>query len=282
MNSILGELITKNYSNLTKGQKKVATYILRNPEEVAFLTSKKLGKNAGVSEATVIRLADALGISGFSEIQNILQSWLKRKLAPSEKLESTRIGRRTDIYEEIFENSVREILKAREGIPPSQFEEVVDALDRARRVFVVGLRRSHSIAFLLYYNLSRIRDGITLVDPAYGLRYDKILEIGDPDVFVAISFFRYARETMEITKFAREKEAHIVAITDNPVSPVGQLADISLCTGYWSPFFFGSHASTLVIVECIVGGLSLKRKRRYVHSLKKIEDTLRHCGVWLE
>lgn len=105
MNSILEELITKNYSTLTKGQKKVATYILRNPEEVAFLTSKKLGKNAGVSEATVIRLANALGISGFSEIQNISQSWLKRKRAPSEKLESTRIGRRTDIYEEIFEKA---------------------------------------------------------------------------------------------------------------------------------------------------------------------------------
>ena len=282
MNTVLGELITKNYSNLTKGQKKVAMYILRNPEEVAFLTSKKLGENAGVSEATVIRLANALGISGFSEIQNILQSWLKRKLAPSEKLESTKIGRRTDLYEAIFENSVRDILKAREAIPPSQLEEVVDALDTARRIFVVGLRRSHGIAFLLYYNLSRIRDGITLVDPAYGLTYDGILEIGDRDVCIAVSFFRYAGETMEITKFAREKKAHIVAITDNPVSPVGRLADISLCTGYWSPFFFGSHASTLVIVECIVGGLSLKRKRKYVHSLKKIEDTLRDCGVWLE
>ena len=282
MSNELGELITEYYSTLTKGQKKVATYILRNPEEVAFLTSKKLGENAGVSEATVIRMANVLGISGFSEIQNILQSWLKRKLAPSEKLESTKIGRRTDIYETIFENSVRNILKAREEIPASKLEEVVDTLDTARRIFVVGLRRSHSIAFLLYYNLGRIRDNIILVDSAYGMRYDGILEIGDRDAVIVISFFRYARETMEITKFAQKRKANIVAITDNPVSPVGQLADISLCTGYWSPFFFGSHASTLVIVECIVGGLSLRRRKKYVNSLKKIEDTLRDCEVWLE
>lgn len=282
MNNVLEELITKNYSIVTKGQRKVATYILRNPEEVAFLTSKTLGEKAGVSEATVIRLANALGISGFSEMQNIVQSWLKRKLAPSEKLESTKIGRRTDIYGAIFENSTQNILKAREEIPTSKLEEVVDTLDTARRIFVVGLRRSHSLAFLLYYNVSRIRDNVALIHSAYGLRYDDILGIGDRDALVAISFFRYARETLELTKFAKEKKALIIAITDSPVSPIGQLADMSLCVDYWSPFFFGSLASSLVIVECIVGGLSLKRRKRYVSSLKKIEDTLRDCGVWVE
>lgn len=282
MVNVLEGLISKNYPKLTKSQKKVAEYILKNPEEVAFLSSKALGEKVKVSDATVIRSSTALGISGFSELQEMLQSWLKGKLAPSEKLKHTKITRGADIYSVIFDSSIKNILKAHEEISTSKFDEVVNALDSAKKIFIVGLRRSHSIAFHLYYNLSRILNNVFLIDSTYGLKYDQITEMGNDDVLVSISFPRYTKETLEITKIAKRNEVTIVAITDNPLSPIGQLADISLFLGYESPFFFGSHARTLVIVDCIVGGLSLKHKKRYINTLAKFEETLKQFGVWIK
>jgi DNA-binding MurR/RpiR family transcriptional regulator len=278
----LEDRITKTYAALTKSQKKAAEYILSNPEEVAFLSLKALSEKAKVSDATIMRLSYALGFTGFSELQEILQSWLKGKFTPSEKLRSTRIDRRANIYEKIFEISVKNILKAQEDIPTEKLEEAVNALDRAKRIFVVGLRRSHSFAFHLYNNLNRILDHVTLVEPGFGFAYDQIRDIGRRDILVSISFSRYAKEAVEITRFAKKKRAFIVAITDNPLSPVGQLANTALCVDYGSPFFFGSHASTLVLVDCLLGGLSLKHKRRYVDALTGLENTLKGCGVWIQ
>ncbi len=281
MVSALEDRITKAYAGLTKSQKKVAEYILRSPEEVAFLSLKTLGGKVRVSDATIIRLSNALGFSGFSELQEILQSWLKRKFTPSEKLRSTRINRRTNIYEKIFETSVKNILKAQEEIPIKKFEAAVNALDGAKRIFITGLRRSYSFAFHLYNNLNRILNNVVFVESSSGLVYDQLKDIGIRDVLVSISFSRYAKETLEITRFARKKKAFIIAVTDNPLSPVGQLADSALCSDYGSPFFFGSHASTVVIVDCLIGGLSLKHKNRYVGALTQMENTLKECGVWI-
>jgi len=282
MVNVLEGVISKNYSKLTKSQKKVAEYIIKNPEEVTFLSSKELGEKVKVSDATVIRLSNALGFSGFSELQEMLQSWLKGKLTPSEKLKVTKINRGTDIYASIFNNNIKNIMKTQEEIPTSKFEEAVNILDEAKRIFVVGLRRSHSFAFHLYYNLSRILNNIVLIDSAHGLKYDQIEDIGKGDVLLSMSFPRYAKETSEITKIAKERKAFVIAITDNPLSPISRIADISLHAGYESPFFFGSHASTLIIADCIIGGLSLKHRKKYINILKRFESKLKKSGVWIE
>jgi len=281
MINALEDRITKAYTGLTKSQKKVAEYIISNPEEVAFLSLKTLGGKVRVSDATIIRLSNALGFSGFSQLQEILQSWLKQKFTPSEKLRNTRINRRTNIYEQIFETSVGNILKAQEKIPPKKLEEAVNVLDAARRIFVTGLRRSYSFAFHLYNNLNRILDNVVFIESGSGFVYDQMKDIGSRDVLVSISFSRYARETVEITSFAKKKKAFVIAITDHPLSPVGQLADSALCVDDGSPFFFGSHASTVVIVDCLIGGLSLKHKNRYVRALTRLEKTLKRCSVWI-
>ena len=74
---------------MSKSQLKLAMYILENTEETAFLTSAKLGEKAGVSEATVIRLAQFLGFSGFKDIKENLQQIIKQKITPKIKIKET-------------------------------------------------------------------------------------------------------------------------------------------------------------------------------------------------
>ena len=79
--------IQSQYARLSKGQKLIAQYILKNYDKVAFMTACKLGDNVGVSESTVVRFANALGFSGYPKLQDALQELIKNKLTTVQRVE---------------------------------------------------------------------------------------------------------------------------------------------------------------------------------------------------
>ena len=73
----LMRLIQVKFPKLSKGQKLIAEYILKNYDKAAFMTAAKLGNNVGVSESTVVRFATELGFSGYPKLQKALQELIK-------------------------------------------------------------------------------------------------------------------------------------------------------------------------------------------------------------
>ena len=59
-------IIKANMAGFSKGQRRIANYILENYDKAAFMTASKLGKIAQVSESTVVRFASALGVRRIS------------------------------------------------------------------------------------------------------------------------------------------------------------------------------------------------------------------------
>ena len=59
----------KENKDLSKNERILANYILKHPEDVLKMSSKDLGKECFVSTATVYRLCDKLGLSGFSDLK---------------------------------------------------------------------------------------------------------------------------------------------------------------------------------------------------------------------
>ena len=282
MDSDLEDLIKKAYRNLPKSEQKVAEYILKSPEEVAFLPCRTVAQRVGVSDATVVRMSHRLVADGYGGLKKRLQASLKEKITPSQKLESTNIGEDESIYHAVFRSNLENIGRAEESLGAEKFDEVVNRLDNARKIFLVGERRSHTFAFHFFYNLSRIMNNVFLVRNMHGLQFDEMRDIGHKDVMVGISFRRYSRGTFEVVKFAKHKKCYVIAFTDSPISPIGQIANLTVQVDFGSPFFYGSYASTLVIIDAFIGGLSLKHKKRGVLAMKKFEKTLKNWGVWLE
>ena len=83
----LMRLIQVKFPKLSKGQKLIAEYILKNYDKAAFMTAAKLGNNVGVSESTVVRFATELGFSGYPKLQKALQELIKNKLTSVQRLE---------------------------------------------------------------------------------------------------------------------------------------------------------------------------------------------------
>ena len=83
----LMKLIQMRFPRLSKGQKLIAEYILKNYDKAAFMTAAKLGVSVGVSESTVVRFAIELGFSGYPKLQKSLQELIKNKLTTVQRLE---------------------------------------------------------------------------------------------------------------------------------------------------------------------------------------------------
>jgi DNA-binding MurR/RpiR family transcriptional regulator len=69
MNNDFMTLLQGAASSFSKGQRRIAQYIMEEYDKAAFMTAAKLGKTVGVSESTVVRFAVSLGFEGYPTMQ---------------------------------------------------------------------------------------------------------------------------------------------------------------------------------------------------------------------
>ncbi|PEL10497.1 MurR/RpiR family transcriptional regulator [Bacillus sp. AFS017336] len=270
-------LVKEKFSQLSPGQKKVATYMIENLEECAFKAAYQIGRKADVSETTVIRLSYALEFEGFSDMQLSVQNeflHLNKADYMKEKEEIKDIsGHHT--YTKIIENEVNIL---RNLLQPSNIEEIskaVEAIISSDQVLIVGHRVSHIAAYWFANTLSSIRGNVMYCSPA-GDFFEKFCNLTDKSVVIAFSFPRYAKETLTIAECTKENGVKLISVTDRLLSPIGRIADIILTTEENVESGSNSVASVISLLNLVIAGLYEKDKKRiqmYQQKLEKIYST---------
>ena len=214
----------------SKGQRRIAGYILENYDKAAFMTAGKLGRLVQVSESTVVRFAAALGYSGYPEMQKALQEMVRSRLTSVQRIQVSRDRLSgADLVTSVLQTDMEEIRIAIEEISRQDFAAAVDGLLAARHIYILGVRSSSFLAGYLHFYFHLIFENVTLVTSnSAGDILEKILRIGPGDVLVGISFPRYSQSTVKGVQFAKDRGARIIAITDGPAAPLAPLADIML------------------------------------------------------
>jgi DNA-binding MurR/RpiR family transcriptional regulator len=258
---MLLEKIQKNYSSLTQQQKKVADFLLSRGSEAAFLSVAALAREANSSPATIVRFSRAIGFTGYLDLQENLQNWVKQKLSPPSEILQNLITKdpKDDVFKNMFQIDFQNLAETQEANSRELLEKAIKEIMQARRVGFTGWRTSSGIASLIYYFMARVRKNCELLDG--GNLTHQLMNYGPRDLMFGISFPRYSRHTLEILKYGKRVGCRIVALTDSPISPIGQVADIVLVAGRKSGAYFNSFTSAVALVNCLVAGASLKSKR---------------------
>ena len=133
----LSNRINDAYSKLSKGQKRLATYITDNYDKAVFLTAAKLGEVVGVSESTVVRFATHLGYKGYPEFQSALEELVRNKLNSIQRMEVT-YGRisQSKILETVLKSDADKIHSTLEKIDQNAFELAVDTILHAKHIYI--------------------------------------------------------------------------------------------------------------------------------------------------
>ena len=139
--------INEKYGKMSKGQKLLANYIIDNYDKAVFLTAAKLGEIIGVSESTVVRFASSIGYKGYPEFQQALEALVRAKLNASDRIEITSGGiEQNGVLRTVLSSDALKIKNTMETIDEAAFENAVESILNARRIYVVGIRTCAPLA----------------------------------------------------------------------------------------------------------------------------------------
>ena len=266
-------VIEENMDGFSKGQRQIARYLLVHYDKAAYMTAAKLGAEVSVSESTVVRFVMELGYVGYPEFQKALQELIRTKLTALQRVEVTNhlIGE-GDVLEKVLQANVENIRHTMDGISRAAFRDAVDAMVRARNIYIMGVRSSAMLADFLAYSLQMVFDNVHLVESGGGNdMFRQMIAMGEGDVLIAISFPRYSKRVIKAVEFARNAGADVVALTDSPESPIAPAAAQLLVAQSDMASYVDSLVAPLSIINAIIVAVSRAREEAVKSRLTALE-----------
>lgn len=273
--------IQLKFSRLSKGQKLIAEYILKHYDKAAFMTAAKLGINVGVSESTVVRFANELGFSGYPKLQKALQELIKNKLTTVQRLEiSNNLICEDNALKGVLKSDIENIRTTLEKIDHKTFDEVVNSIFAAKKIYIIGLRSSTALSEFLGFYLNLILDNVNIV--AYGMSdiFEQLINISSEDLVIGIGFPRYAARTIEALSYAQSRGTKVVAITDSLLSPLATKADFTLIAQSNMASFVDSLVAPLSVINALIVAVGLREKEKISTTFEALENIWQEYQVY--
>lgn len=281
----MNDLITKIQSELpgfSKGQKQIARFILEHYDKAAFMTASRLGVTVGVSESTVVRFATELGYDGYPHLQRALQEMIRNKLTSVQRMEvaGDRMGGR-DVLQTVLHADTDMIRVTLDEIDRGAFQGAVDALMGAKRIYILGVRSSSALASFLGFYFNLLFENVTLVHTnSVSEIFEQVLRVGPGDVLFGISFPRYSKRTLSAMKYARDRGARVIALTDSQLSPLARVADHVLLARSDMASFVDSLVAPLSVINALIVAVGMSRRDEIEHTFNKLERIWEEYDVY--
>ncbi len=274
--------IKSEMKNMSKGHKSIASFILENYDKATFMTAATLGEKVGVSESTVVRFATYLGFSGYPTLQKALQDIVKNKLTTLQRVDITNnLIKDNDILQSVMNLDITKIRATLDSIDRTEFNRAVDAISNAQNIYVLGTRSSFALSQFMTFYLNYMFKNVRNVNSnsSSGI-FDQIFKISKNDVFIAIGFPRYSMTTIKATRFAKDKNATTIAITDMANSPLSENADITLIARSDVISFVDTLVAPLSLINSLIIALAVKNKDDIPKTLNELENIWREYEVY--
>jgi len=262
-------------SSFSKGQRRLAEYISNNYDIAAYLTASKLGKEAGVSESTVVRFAYQLDYDGYPELQKAIQVIVKTNSNSMQRMSlSSKRYQEKGVLRSILTTDMERLKDTiNAGIDEDEFRRAVELINDSRRVYIMGARSAAYLAGLLGYYFKMLFDKVIVVETASTSEtLEQIYNIGEKDVLIGVSFPRYSKRTIRALQYAKNHGAATIALTDNIHSPVAEYAECILIARTDVMTIVDSMVGPLSVVNALVSALALLRKEEVEQRLMALEE----------
>ena len=282
MNRDILAVIQENLHTFSKGQKKIANFILESYDKAAFMTASRLGKRVGVSESTVVRFAAELGYDGYPDMQKSLQKMIRNRLTSVQRIEVTndRLGDQ-DLLSMVLQSDIEKIRQTLEELDRDAFDRAVDAIVAAKKIYILGVRSSAALASFLYLYCNLIFENVALVSANTASEiFESLLRVGPGDVVIGVSFPRYSSRTVQAMSFARDRGADTVAITDSEASPLAPICRHTLRARSDMASFVDSLVAPLSLVNALLVAVSQRKNAELAHIFQTLEDIWDEYGVY--
>lgn len=268
--------IRSHYARLSEKEKKIADYILNNPENIIHSTINDVAEDLNVADATVFRFCKRIGFKGFQAMKIALAAEIIEPIQQIHEEISESDDERT-VMEKVFQSNINTLKSTLNLIDETAIEQAVDLLLKAGRVDFYGTGGSAVIAMDAYHKF--IRTGIkvfTFMDSHFQIL--SASQLTKHDVAVVISHSGTNKDTMNILKTAKRNGAKIIGITGYPKSPLAQNSDVVLYTSSEETEYrseaLSSRIAQLSLIDALYVNVMKLNKEKAKKSLDKIREAI--------
>lgn len=271
------ERIEEKFKDLPKNQQKIADFFLVNFDRIPFLSVQEISESTHVSVASIVRFAQNLGFSGFSEIRDeislILQTEINsnKDLFPLIEMEDGNKNTLTEVANLDIQN-INETLFM---IDRDKFSSAVGMLASAEEVYTAGMGISYLLAEVLSYQLTQVGIKAKNFRNSWASFLEESLFIPDKGVLIVFSFPPYSPETIDLARSVKKRGIKVISITNKSTSPAAGNSDIALTVKSENMLYTNSFAAISVLINAIAteaARLNKKKAKEWLHKLNEIEQ----------
>lgn len=275
--------IIERFDDMSEQLQQAARHILEHPQEVALVSMRELARNAGVQPSTMTRLAKFLGFSGYEDFRGQHADVIRVSAdgfaaRAMQREEGTTNGE--GLAHRMLQGLSVQIARLCEADTLSTLSLIADRLNNARRVYVLGLRSCHSVAWHFHYVMTLLGEKTVHLDGPAGTGGDALIRATADDVLLAVSINPYSRYTLEVAEAAIEKGMGVVAITDSEVSPLVTISEHAVLFPTESQTFFHTLTPALAISEVLCGLLASHDRKAALEELKRVDSYLSSMNTY--
>lgn len=265
--------IDDHYARLTPMQKSIARYIMSNLADAAFMSIQEMAKACGVSEASILRFARALGYSGFPEFKGDVQDAFRRQVNLvtkfSRKLDSLSEG--DHLLSDLVRSEMSQIDQLLAEPHDEVFSGAVKAIACLDHIVVFGEGSSASLTLLLEFRLRRMQYMITRINESGKYFFEKVVHFPQGAAAIAFGLGRPSEELVVFLKQARKHQCPTILITDSYISSIAKEADYVLHATRGSLGVFHSIIVPTLVTEALILGVALERREESLDALDELE-----------
>ncbi|MGC5703184.1 MurR/RpiR family transcriptional regulator [Pseudomonas sp. NFXW11] len=270
-------------AELPPSLRKVADFILRHPLKAATLTIEEMAQATLTSPAAVNRLAKALDLGGYSGMKAELVATLQQMVSPVDKLRNElaqRPGGAFGLHEQL-QSASSNLATAATSNHADSFDAFISRLTSARKVYILGFGNSVYLAGLAAATLMPFCADATAISMEGGNENAayRLAAITAQDVLLAISLPRYSQDTLQLARFAIERGAVVLAITDSPASPLTAIAEHTLFAPCDHPVLTSSNIAVLALIEGLVAGVMARNEKAVKLATELTESVMSYLHI---
>lgn len=259
-------------------------YVLENPRDVALLSMREQARQAGLQPATMTRFAKRIGLKGYDSVraahaERIRSGGLGFAGKAGAQVKHQQLKGDRALAAEMADALARQVAQLAEPETLDQIAAAAERLHTARRIFCLGLRSCHAIAWHLHYICSLFTDRTTLLDHVAGVGTDPIRAANSRDVLIVATVKPYTRATLDVARYAAVRGVTVIAITDSKASPLVEFAQHTLFITTHSPSFFHTMTPAFALGEMLATLAAGRDGAKTAKALKQTEAQLAAFNV---
>lgn len=248
----LDERLKAQYASLSPQEQRVADFIVDHFDDLISYNSAELAQLSGVSKATVSRLFKRLGYEKYRDMRDELRTLRQSGMPLTDHREAVQGN---TLLARHYKQEMANLTQWVNALDARQFAEAINALVKARRVVIIGMRNSWPLALHLRQQLLQARGQVVVLPQPGQSLSEELVDLCEEDIVVVMAFRRRPRIIRPLMQQLQQRGVPQLLICEPQAHSLFPLACWRLCSPLDSVSAFDSYASANSLINLLANAL---------------------------